>query len=183
MKTYPNVGGYFGPTGPDFDYSVYNAQLASGERMKLSEDELINQTQSTIARMKYYQAKDMVGPHPNAAQSEALRAYKDQLQKQYPGWAYQPSLSLGDFSNKVAQLEDASKSKSMDSNDIAQGVRQYLAVRDAALQIVKNNGGVSLAGDKNINLRAAVAGYATQVIRDHPGFARVYDQLLSQEVE
>jgi hypothetical protein len=183
MKTYPNVGGYFGPTGPDFDYSVYNAQLASGERMKLSEDEMINQTQSTIARMKYYQAKDMVGPHPNAAQSEALRTYKDQLQKQYPGWAYQPSLSLGDFSNKIAQLETASKSKSMDNNDIAQGVRQYLAVRDAALQIVKSNGGVSLAGDKNANLRAAVAGYATQVIRDHPGFARVYDQLLSQEVE
>lgn len=183
MDTYPAVGGYFGPTGADFDYTVYNRQVSTGERKKLTGDELINATQSTLARMKYYAAKDQMGTKLNADQQAWLRGYKEALIKDYPGWGYQPSLDPGDFNTKVAQLKDAASSKSMADNDTAEAVRSYLKLRDQALTEAKNRGYASITGEKTADLQAWLSGFATQLIRDHAGFARVYDQLLSQEVE
>lgn len=185
VSSYPAVAGYFGPYQSDFDFDVYNRQLSSGERKKLSGDEMLQAADATIARWKYNQAKNQMGDKVNTAQRQWLAGYKQALQTQYPGFATY-NAGTPDLDVKVAQLRKAAESKQMESNDTAIGVRAYLTLRDAALSEVKTRGGSAggtnpFAGDKYADLREWLDNGATAIIRQHPDFERVYTNLLSAE--
>ena len=63
------------------------------------------------------------------------------------------------------------------------GVRAYAQVRDQLLIEAQNRGYKSLASNDAVDLREYLASYARALTETYPEFARVYDRLLSKEVE
>lgn len=184
IGSYPDVAGYFAPVGSDFDFEVYNRQLASGERKKLTGDELVNAAQATLAEWKYRQAQAMLGDHPNVAQLNWLTDVKAQLQKQYPGYGVAPG-NATDFSVKIQQLTKASTDPGL-KGDVQTALATYLWFRNQALASAQQRAGgkesAGITSDKNADLRAWLAGAANKIVAKYPDFARMYDNVLSNEV-
>jgi hypothetical protein len=58
-----------------------------------------------------------------------------------------------------------------------------MTVRDAAIAEANNRGLTGLTGNAVADLREYLTNYAAAITDKYPEFARVYDRLLSQEVE
>jgi hypothetical protein len=185
MSTYKDVAGYFAPVGSDFDSEVYQRQLTSGERTKLSADEMLNASQATVAKWKYDQAKVVLGAHPTLAQQNWLVAYKNKLQQDYPGYAIEPAVTVANLPTKIEQLNLAVRDSQL-KGDVQTAAATYLHLRDQALQVAQSRTGhasASLAGVQNADLRAWLSGAATQIVAKYPLFSRLYDSVLSNEVD
>lgn len=184
MGSYPAVAGFFAPVGSDFDFEVWNRQMSSGQRKKLSGDELVNAAQATLAEWKYRQAQAMLGDHPNVAQLNWLTEVKAKLQDQYPGYGVAPGNPI-DFSTKIQQLTKAQSDPAL-KGDVQTALATYLYFRNQALASAQQRAGgresATLSSDKNADLRAWLAGAANQILAKYPSFARMFDGVLASEV-
>ena len=182
FRQYKDVAGYFGPVGSDFDFSVYQRQLSEGSRVKLTPQQVLESAESTIA-MSYYRTMRANFPTTlNEQQRKYVATYREALQKKYPGYA-QMQFDPNRLPRQIEQLRQASSLSSLDGNKAAEGIRYYLKIRDAALAEATNRGYSSLAAKEASDLRDYLANYASAISKEYPEFARVYDRLLSQEVE
>ena len=182
FRQYKDVAGYFGPVGSEFDFSVYQRQLSEGSRVKLTPEQVLESAESTIA-MSYYRTMRANFPTTlNEQQRKYVATYREALQKKYPGYA-QMQFDPNRLPRQIEQLRQASSLSSLDGNKAAEGVRYYLKIRDAALAEATNRGYSSLAAKEASDLRDYLANYASAISKQYPEFARVYDRLLSQEVE
>jgi hypothetical protein len=113
-----------------------------------------------------------------------LSQVKNQLQDQYPGYAVQPG-NPTDFAVKVEQLQKASTDPGL-KGDIQTALATYLSYRTQALQEAANRAGgretATLGANQNADLRAWLAGVANVIVTKWPTFARMYDNVLSSEV-
>jgi hypothetical protein len=166
--------------GNDFDNAVYQRQLATGERTKLSDVDYLNAVDTTLGRWQYNQMKAKIGDKPSAAQSAWLAGYKQALQKQYPGWVDTPPTD--NVTTKIQQLAQAAKDPRMSDNRIAMAVRDYMTLRDQALAAAKSSK-TSLTGVNGGPLRQWLDEGAMRIEQDIPEFSRVYDDLLSAETQ
>jgi hypothetical protein len=81
LGSYSKVGGFFGPVGDDFSMEVYQRQLDQGERKRLTDQQMLDASQSTIARWKYNQAcATPLGVQPSESSATGSPGYKDALQ-------------------------------------------------------------------------------------------------------
>ena len=182
FRMFPDIAGYFGPTGSDFDFNVYQRQLSKGERKTLTTEELLKAAQETIG-MSYYRAvRSQLPVNLNAEQQTFMSDYRKKLQKKYPGYGemvFDPQR----VPREIDKLIEASKLDTLNGNGTAEGVRAYAQVREAALAEAKNRGYNGLSANNVSDLRDYLANYAQAIIKVHPEFGRVYDRLLSREVE
>jgi hypothetical protein len=95
----------------------------------------------------------------------------------------QPSFNPNDFNAKMEQLKRASTDSALGDNDVNAGLTDYLKYRDAALAEAQRRGFPSLRSDKVADLRAWLVSKAAQIQGKHPNFGRLYDRVLSSEVE
>lgn len=182
FRQYKDVAGYFGPIGSDFDFSVYQRQLSEGSRVKLTPEQVLESAEATIA-MSYYRTMRANFPNTlNEQQRQYVANYREALQKKYPGYA-QMKFDPNRLPRQIEQLRQAASLSDLDGNQTAKGVRYYMQVRDAALAEASNRGYNSLAAKDVSDLRDYLANYASAISKEYPEFARVYDRLLSQEVE
>jgi hypothetical protein len=180
MAAHKSTAGYFADVGNDFDNAVYQRQLATGERQKLSDVDYLNAVDTTLGRWQYNQMKAKIGDKPSAAQSAWLAGYKQALQKQYPGWVDTPPTD--NVTTKIQQLAQAAKDPRMSDNRIAMAVRDYMTLRDQALAAAKSSK-TSLTGVNGGPLRQWLDEGAMRIEQDIPEFSRVYDDLLSAETQ
>ena len=72
---------------------------------------------------------------------------------------------------------------SLADNDVAQALKQYLDARDKALANASAAGYSSLDSIAAAPLRDWLAGIGVALKEETPEFARIYERLLSYEVE
>lgn len=186
MSSHKAVAGYFAPVGSNFDFAVYDAQLANGDRKKLTGQEMIDASQTADARTQYNAARDQFGTKPTQAQRDWLAKYKAGLQKDYPGYATTPAWNPNEFSQTLNQVSQAANDPAVADTPVGQATRDYLKARDQAVAIAQQRAGNNTAGltsAKDADLRTWLQGVATGIIRDVPTFQRLFDGVLSQEVE
>jgi molybdenum-dependent DNA-binding transcriptional regulator ModE len=71
----------------------------------------------------------------------------------------------------------------LDGNPVAEGVRYYNELRKKVLIEARNRGREGLGADDVEDLRVYLSEYADAITAQYPEFARVYDRLLSKELE
>ena len=182
FRQYKEIAGYFGPVGSEFDFSVYQRQLSEGSRVKLSPEEVLASAESTIAMSFYRTMRDRFPSTLNEQQRQYVGAYRTALQKKYKGYA-QMQFDPNKLPRQIEQLREAASLSDLDGNQAAEGIRYYMKIRDAALEEANNRGYPSLASKDASDLRDYLASYASSIKNKYPEFARVYNRLLSQEVE
>jgi hypothetical protein len=182
FNQFRDVAGFFGPVGTEFDQTVYQRQLAGGKRVKLSPEEMLASAEATIGMAYYRTLRAQFPDSMDAGQRDYMSQYRQALNAKYPGYAqmvYDPNK----VPKQIEQLVKASQRPDLDNNNVAMAVRAYAEVRDRLLVEAQNRGFKSLASNNAVDLREYLASYARALTEKYPEFSRVYDRLLSKEVE
>lgn len=186
IDQYPDVAGFMAPGGDNFSFEVWSRQVAKGRRRRLTDREIVELAQYRAASAQYRALRDKLPPRPNADQKRWLRQWRVKLNKEYPGFPVVAEFNPGEFPKKLEQLGRLVQDDRLADNDVADATRQYLQARDAAVQRYVQAGGA--AGGFSTAVAAAplrdwLAGIGKALKQDTPEFARLYERLLSTEVE
>lgn len=186
IDQYPDVAGFMAPGGDNFSFEVWSRQVSKGRRRRLTDREIVELAQYRAASAQYRALRDKLPPRPNADQKRWLRQWRVKLNKEYPGFPVVAEFNPGEFPKKLEQLGRLVQDERLADNDVADATRQYLQARDAAVQRYVQAGGA--AGGFSTAVAAAplrdwLAGIGKALKQDTPEFARLYERLLSTEVE
>jgi hypothetical protein len=182
MRIYPDVAGFFGPIGTDFDREVYTRQLAVGSRTRLTGDEIIDASEKAIGMAFYQDMKDEFGPKPSQAQKDYLANYKLAIIAKYPGFG-KMNIDPGKTKRNIAALFEAAKTDELQGNGVAQAVNYYEQIRNKVMEEAARRGYDSLNHKELEDLHEYLYSYAETLTNKYPDFGKVYDRLLSQEME
>jgi hypothetical protein len=183
VKDYASVANYLAPAGSDFNFAVWSLQLQRGERVRLTDREVVELAQQRIGSAKYRDARRQVGPYPSEAARDALKRYREYLHGKYPGFPAVAEFEVGSFYNDILSLKDLVDDPRSAGNDTAVAIRQYLIARERAIAV----SGVSEQGFKTARsaarARAGLESIGISLSEKYPGFSRIFDRLLASEVE
>jgi hypothetical protein len=182
FRIYKDIAGFFGPSGTEFDFEVYTRQLKLGKRKRLSDTDVIEASQKAIGMAFYRDMKQYFGSKMNKDQQDYLSNYRDQIIAKYPGFG-KMNIDPEKTERDINSLFEAAKRDELRDNKVAQAVNYYEQVRNAALQEAMRRGFKSLASKQLGDLHEYLDGYAETLVQQTPDFAKVYDRLLSQEIE
>jgi hypothetical protein len=186
ISQYPDVAGFMAPGGDDFSFEVWSRQLSKGRRRRLTDREIVELAQYKAASAQYRELRDKLPPRPTADQKRWLRQWREKLNKEYPGFPVVAEFNPGEFPKKLEQLDRLVKDDRLIGNDVADATRQYLTARDAAVERYVQAGGAAggfSTATAAAPLRDWLAGIGKALKQDTPEFARLYERLLSNEVE
>lgn len=183
FNRYKEVAGYFAPGGTDLDWQVYTRQLETGARKRITTDEALAAAQRYIGWAQYRQVQKLAGPYPNDAQKDYLRRWKEQLAEKYPGFAnaqYDPN----ELQRRINLLGRALEDDVTTGIAVADAARKYYQTRELAMTEAKSRGLQGIQSAKGAaDLREYMRAYGEILKQETPAFARLYDQLLAQEIE
>jgi hypothetical protein len=182
FNAHKETAGYFGPVDTEFDFSVYLRQLETGKRVSLTPEETLAAAESTIALSFYKNMRDKFPKSMDAEQREYMAQYRKALQKRFKGYA-QMTFDPGKTKRQIEDLFNAADKSVLDGNPVAEGVRYYNELRKKVLIEARNRGREGLGADDVEDLRVYLSEYADAITAQYPEFARVYDRLLSKELE
>ncbi len=184
FSTYPDVAGYLGPTVEGFSQSVFGRQVDAGKRKYQSAEDIIASAELKVGSSLYRAARLKAGKYPAANQRLWLANYRVRLNKEYPGFPVKASFDPGRFPNTVVALQKLVDDPRTANNRNAISIKQYLAYREQARQKLFNVGLSDLKNAKAAQpLRDWLQSKAAELMRENPGFQRVYDRELSAELE
>jgi hypothetical protein len=179
---YPDVAGYMAPGGTDFDFQVWNRQMTSGKRRRLTDRELVAEAEYRVGMSRYRELQSKLGPQPSSEQKEWLSQWRKRLYEEYPGFLTNSKYDPNAFIRKVAQMKQMVAEPRLQNNETAQALSQYLAYRDKAIAQAEAAGYKSLTSKAAEPLRDWLSSIAVGLSQEVPEFARIYDRELSYEV-
>lgn len=183
IKAYPDVARYLAPAGSDFNFTVWDRQRRSGERVTLTDNELIELAQNRIGSAKFRYAREQVGPYPSAENKELLKRYRTYLSSQYPGFPAVAEFEVGKYYNDVSDLKKLVFDERVVGDVTAEAIKKYLLEREQAIVA----SGVSEQGFRSAKaaepFRDQLASIGLALSKREPNFARIFDRLLASEVE
>lgn len=193
---YPSTYGLFAPQGGKFDITAYETQFATGERRTLDAKTQVAQAENRIGLYAYYQKQQQIlqanvdaggTPSFTKAQQTWLSDFKTYLTDQFPGFgSFQanPYDNTKKLNDAVNQLTRAATDRKVNTTDAGRGLQQYLQFRTSAIQAAIDQYGVKtpFKSQSTVALRAWLRGAAQQIIKTHPDFASMWDQVFSREL-
>jgi hypothetical protein len=186
INQYPDVAGFMAPGGDNFSFEVWSRQVAKGRRRRLTDREIVELAQYRAASAQYRALRDKLPPRPTSEQKRWLRQWREKLNKEYPGFPVVAEFNPGEFPKKLEQLTRLVQDDRLADNDVADATRQYLQAREAAVERYVQAGGAPGGFSTAVAagpLRDWLAGVGKALKEDTPEFARLYERLLSTEVE
>ena len=111
-----------------------------------------------------------------------MRAIRELLKKQYPGFATAP-IDVNKLSSQLVQLEKAVNDPITEGNPIAEAGKLYFDARNQALAEAASRGVTTLAGKKVSDLRVILRSVGDLLVKQYPEFGRLYDRVLFNEID
>lgn len=183
FRKYKGVAAFFAPGGDDFSFQVYARQLQTGQRERLTPQEMLEQAQRTVGFMLYKNVRQQAGQYPNQAQREYLSKYREVIGKKYPGFLKGDIKTDAEKTAVIDELRDAASDPSLKGNKTAEAVNMYLNKREEALNELGKLNLKSLAGKQAEPLRDYLRNYGEAIVVNYPEFGRVWERLLINEVD
>jgi len=186
LSEYASTAAYLAPAGSEFNFTVWQRQLQQGKRERLTDREIVAIAQQRIGSAKYRAARRLIGPYPNETQKNILGQYREYLHQQYPGFPLKAEFTVGKFENDVEELRNLVADPRVADNATAKAVAEYLRYLDQAVGAYVAQGGKpsGFATAKSASgLRDAMASIGEALAQREPGFSRVWQRLLAQQVE
>lgn len=185
LKEFPDVASYLAPAGDDFSFSVWDRQIRSGSRVRLTDKELIDLAQQRIGSSKYRWARKQVGQFPNENSRALLKQYRAVLHDELPGFPLVAEFKVGEYENQIEDMTNLVNDPRVANNPIAQTIKTYLTLRDYAKQTAfQQFGSADIKQSKQTQyLRDKLASMGEMLILENSEFGRVWQRFLSYEVE
>lgn len=186
IKAYPDIAAFFAPGGSDFDFQVWQRQIKSGKRVRLTDKQVIEQAQYRLASAQYKAYRAQVGSYPTQDQRAWLKNVRTELNKKYPGFPIVPVFTVGEFEKKIGEMKQAIADPRLKDNDVAKAISIYFGYRDQVLAQWTASGGSAqgLATSKSAEpLRGYLTSIGDALVLQVPEFGRVWERELLSEVD
>jgi hypothetical protein len=185
FKEFPEVAAYLAPAGDDFSYAVWERQILTGKRERLSDKEMIDLAQNRIGSAKYRWARKQIGQFPDEKGRELLKQYRAVLHEELPGFPLVAEFKVGEFANNVEKMKEMVNDPRTADNKIAKTINTYIEYRDVYKKVALAQFGSDNIGQSKQTqfMRDGLANIGEMLILDNPEFARVWQRFFSFEVE
>jgi len=177
VNQYPEVYGYLYPNG-GLSQELYKWQLRTGERTRLSAQEIMDKA----TNIRYYAAKDRALTRSVAEgwSSEYTDSTMSQLNDAYilknRTFKFDPNKDK----RIMEQLKKAAYDDRFSDSDAANGLRDYMFLRDKALIA---SGRVTFGNKSSEPQRTYLAQEAVKIIKKYPEFQKIFYAFFKQELE
>ena len=190
---YPNSYGFFAPQVDangkpfKFDITAFEDQFIRGERTSLGPEDFVKEANNRIGMWLYHKQRDNIltsngGDAPDQGQQAWLNNYKKQLATALPGFNLVP-YDDKKLPRTISELEAAAKDPTLASNDATQGLKLYLQSRaEANAQAVEDGYKDTMKARAEAPNRDWLRDEAAAIIKQHPDFAPMWEQVLSHEM-
>ena len=186
IEAFPLTSAYFAPGGDDFSFSVWDRQIRTGTRKRLTAAEMIDLAQFRVGNALYRDLKRQAGKYPPTEVKDWLRRQRQKISEQLPGFPAQPVFTIGEFDRSIKEMKRAVNDPRLADNEIAGAAKEYLGYRDKAIaQYVAAGGkeGGFATSKSAIELRQWLFNIGTALSEAVPDFQRVWDRELASEVD
>ena len=185
IKEFPDIASYLAPGGDDFSFAVWDRQIRSGKRERLTDKEIIDLAQERIGSAKYRWARKQIGQFPTDDSRALLKRYRAALHAELPGFPLVAEFKVGEYDNQVEDMKVLVADPRVANSPIAQTINTYLQVRNRAKEIAfQQFGSDNIKQSKQTQyLRDKLASIGEMLILENPEFGRVWQRFLSYEVE
>lgn len=186
MEAFPLVASYFAPGGDDFSFSVWERQIRTGSRKRLTAAEMIDLAQYRVGNALYRDLKRQAGQFPNAEIRQWLSLQREKINKKFPGFPVKPVFTINEFARNIEEMKRAVADPRLANNSAAKATAEYLGYRDKAIAQYVASGGAEggFATAKGANdLRQWLFNIGTALAEAEPDFQRVFDRELGSEVD
>jgi hypothetical protein len=186
VEAFPLTSAYFAPGGDDFSFSVWERQIRTGSRKRLTASEMIDLAQFRVGNALYRDLKRQAGKYPPTEVKDWLRRQRQKISEQLPGFPAQPVFTIGEFDRSIKEMKRAVTDPRLADNEIAGAAKEYLGYRDKAIaQYVAAGGkeGGFATSKSAIELRQWLFNIGTALSEAVPDFQRVWDRELASEVD
>ena len=186
LEAFPLVAAYFAPGGDDFSFSVWDRQIRTGKRKRLTAAEMIDLAQFRVGNAIYQDLKRQAGKYPPAEVKDWLRRQRIKINEKLPGFPAQPVFTVGEFQRNIKEMKRAVADPRLADNEIAGAVKEYLGYRDKAIaQYVAAGGkeGGFATAKQAAELRQWLFNIGVALGDAVPDFQRVWDRELASEVD
>lgn len=183
---HPEIAGFFGPHEDGFDYQTYLRQIERGQRRRLSTNDRL--AAANQLRGDAIVAAQIAKMPPRTEWGDLERAYlrqlKEELAAELPGYTPYVSIDVNKTKRQVDSLVRAASDPRLADNPVARAIRVYAGARDEAIARARAMGRASFTESQDTAvLREWLSFVGAELVAQVPGFARVWDRLLSREVE
>jgi len=194
VKAYPNEYPWFvGNITNQYDNFVYRRQKEETRERIGWESPMARLEAAEVlhASRMYRTLLRAAGPDPDDATLAQLRAYKIELQEQYPAYKQQ-TFEIGALESRIEKIIAASRGDLLADNSAAESVRLYATARDEAIEAANARRvadgrlpatQAALSGNANADLRAVLRLYGESLAIYNPDFERVWSDVLFNEVD
>jgi len=141
---------------------------------------LIELAHIRLGSSRFRAAKLAMGQYPNAKEKEILANYRVALSEQYPGFTPRAEFVTNEHYNDLAELTDLVQDSRVQWNPAVPAVKQWLAAR---AEIMSANDVPTLKSKKMATARADLFVLGANLAATNPYFDRIWQRLLSEEVE
>ena len=185
IKEFPDIASYLAPGGDDFSFAVWDRQIRTGKRERLTDKEIIDLAQERIGSAKYRWARKQIGQFPTDDSRALLKRYRAALHAELPGFPLVAEFKVGEYDNQVEDMKVLVTDSRVANSPIAQTINTYLTFRTAAQNIaLQQFGSNNIKQSKQTQyLRDKLASMGEMLILENPEFGRVWQRFLSYEVE
>ena len=186
LEAFPLTAAYFAPGGDDFSFSVWDRQIRTGKRERLTADEMIDLAQFRVGNAIYRDLKRQAGKYPPEEVRDWLRRSREKINKKFPGFPAKPMFTVGEFDRSIKEMKRAVTDPRLAGNEIAGAAREYLNYRDQAIaQYVAAGGkeGGFATAKQAAELRQWLFNIGVALSDAVPDFQRVWDRELASEVD
>lgn len=188
-EAHPEVIGFFAPEDFDaqMDSTAFDRAIESGDREQLTPEIMLKSANQRTGYMVYdeYNRRLEEAGVAGADLRAAQRDLKAAIAEMYPGFGEKIAVTQRlEPEDVIPRLREAIKDPVLADTPTGQALTEYLRFRDRALQEAADKFGVSTLGGKQVlPYRQALAAVAAELIREHEGFAAVWDEVLSREIK
>jgi hypothetical protein len=205
---FPDVYGYFAPSGGQFELQTYLRQIREKNRERISDPQEIQaDAEAVVGKALYIHQVRLAGKEPTPEARDALKAYRTELEAKLPGFKTQ-ALNINEREQILDQILSAADNESLADNQIAQSINTYNVYRDQMLEIALARDGNPLVGQLqpgqteedykkwlrsagtgrlglagNADLRQWLRTVGDRVSVETPEFERVWNRVLFDEVD
>jgi len=188
------VGTEAGGEAAQFSRAMYDRQLASGERKRLSLEEIVTEPEVRLGWQKYSRYMDLIEaarvqmnlPNMRVAGAENLRTLKDalvmSLAKRYPLWFQEFSVTdRGAWKRKMEGAYAMVESPDLANRPDISGLATYLRQREGILAILSTRESQDLTAVGNADIAMLWDSMRSKLVEENPAFADLYYRKLEQD--
>jgi hypothetical protein len=190
VNRHRDVAAFFAPGGSDFDFAVYQRQLRSGTRERLSAREILEETNAVLGRRRYEaleaEVAEMNEQDGHTTLSDEQRTWlaerRREIADRYAGFDSVARFEVWRTAARIDDLRVAVDDPAVADNETAYAVATYLDVRDQVLAEARNRGFTTLGGKNVADLREYLRVLGDKLIAQDANFSRVWRSVFAYEV-